>query len=228
MSHMAQKMAKAVGLTTRQEQLLELVLRQPYILDTFYLSGGTALSSWYLHHRDSEDLDFFTTHPFDYDQLIRLFKNAGNELQYRTVIFNEDYGFLSCNFRYSDNTFLKLDFNNYTRILLEKGLNWKGLEIDSLYDIAVNKLDTIFTRPRTRDYVDLYFIFQTYKVSLNQMIRDIPKKFSEVIDPLQLAKNFLKVTEYTDLPKIYLPFDRQEMVKFYQKLALDLKPKIFK
>ncbi|MDD4310358.1 MAG: nucleotidyl transferase AbiEii/AbiGii toxin family protein, partial [Candidatus Cloacimonetes bacterium] len=29
------------------------------VLDGFYLTGGTALDRFYLHHRYSEDLDFF-------------------------------------------------------------------------------------------------------------------------------------------------------------------------
>ena len=53
-------MAEGTGLTPRQKQFLEVVLRAPYIIKTFYLSGGTALSSWYLHHRESYDLDFFS------------------------------------------------------------------------------------------------------------------------------------------------------------------------
>ena len=30
-------------------------------IDDFYLAGGTALSLYYFHHRQSLDLDFFTT-----------------------------------------------------------------------------------------------------------------------------------------------------------------------
>ena len=29
-------------------------------IDNFYLAGGTALSLFYFHHRQSDDLDFFT------------------------------------------------------------------------------------------------------------------------------------------------------------------------
>ncbi|MCX6705017.1 MAG: nucleotidyl transferase AbiEii/AbiGii toxin family protein [Candidatus Woesebacteria bacterium] len=57
---MGKKMAEGTGLTPRQKQFLDVVLRETYIVKTFYLSGGTALSSWYLHHRESYDLDFFS------------------------------------------------------------------------------------------------------------------------------------------------------------------------
>jgi len=42
-----------------QQQFLEFASKQDYISKNFYLTGGTALAAFYLHHRMSEDLDFF-------------------------------------------------------------------------------------------------------------------------------------------------------------------------
>ena len=39
------------------EQILEKLSNK---VDKFYLAGGTALSWFYFHHRESYDLDFFT------------------------------------------------------------------------------------------------------------------------------------------------------------------------
>lgn len=36
---------------------------QTTLADSFYLTGGTALSAFYLEHRYSVDLDFFTSDP---------------------------------------------------------------------------------------------------------------------------------------------------------------------
>ena len=83
---MAQKMAQGTGLSLRQKQFLGVVLRQPYILDNFYLSGGTALSSWYLHHRESYDLDFFTQRPFDGERIAIWVKNHQEILDYQNQI----------------------------------------------------------------------------------------------------------------------------------------------
>jgi len=58
-------------------------------------------------------------------------------------------------------------------------------------------------------------------------MRDVKKKFSERIDTLQLAKNFLKVVEYTDLPTMLIPFDRKDMDNFYADLARSLKKDVF-
>lgn len=50
-------MAKTI-LTNKQQILLNLISRQKDLISSFYLSDGTALSEYYLHHRLSEDLDF--------------------------------------------------------------------------------------------------------------------------------------------------------------------------
>ncbi|MEK7458532.1 MAG: nucleotidyl transferase AbiEii/AbiGii toxin family protein, partial [Patescibacteria group bacterium] len=47
-------------LTPNQHKLLECAAQSSGIVDTFYLTGGTALAEFYLHHRLSEDLDFFS------------------------------------------------------------------------------------------------------------------------------------------------------------------------
>jgi len=44
-----------------QRELLLKLLENEIIEKSFFLTGGTALSVFYLGHRISEDLDFFTT-----------------------------------------------------------------------------------------------------------------------------------------------------------------------
>ena len=47
-------MAKSI-LTPFQKDVLELVSKNPIFTKNFYLTGGTALSEFYLRHRESED-----------------------------------------------------------------------------------------------------------------------------------------------------------------------------
>jgi len=54
-----------VTLTPTQEQILTIIADEPYFSKTFYMTGGTALSAFYYHHRESEDIDLFTQQPFD-------------------------------------------------------------------------------------------------------------------------------------------------------------------
>lgn len=44
-------------LTPAQEKVIRLVAREPRLAE-LYLSGGTALAAYHLHHRISDDLDF--------------------------------------------------------------------------------------------------------------------------------------------------------------------------
>ena len=142
--------------------------------------------------------------------------------------FDEDFGFLTVHFRYPDHSRLKIDFNQYSRKKLQKGVIWRGLEIDSFVDIAVNKLSTISISPRGRDYIDFYLIEIKRKFAIDTLLRQTKKKFGEEIDSIQLAKNFLKVSEYTDFPKMLIPLDEANMLRFYERCAGGLRSRILK
>ncbi|MEW6607226.1 MAG: nucleotidyl transferase AbiEii/AbiGii toxin family protein [bacterium] len=47
-------------LTKSQKKLLKEISLFSAMKNDFFLTGGTALSAFYLQHRYSEDLDFFT------------------------------------------------------------------------------------------------------------------------------------------------------------------------
>ena len=47
-------------LSENQKKFLKLLSEEKSICAHFYLTGGTALAEFYLHHRLSEDLDFFS------------------------------------------------------------------------------------------------------------------------------------------------------------------------
>ena len=53
-------MAPETILSENQQIILKLISSNSYIKDNFYLGGGTALADFYLKHRFSEDLDFFS------------------------------------------------------------------------------------------------------------------------------------------------------------------------
>lgn len=221
-------MEKGTGLSLRQKQFLAVVLQKEEILKQFYLSGGTALSSWYLHHRESYDLDFFSNQPFDGEKITHWIKQNVKKLEFQSLVINDDFGFYTFLFRYTDNSRFKVDFAHYTSKRLTKGMNWRGLEIDSMYEIAVNKTHTIRTHPRERDYIDLYFILKETNWNIDKLLIDADRKFDISTDSLQVAKHFLKATEITEFPKMLVPFDIKKMHLFYERLAGSLKSKILK
>ena len=228
MSLVADKMEKGAGLNFQQRQFLAVVSEEPLILKNFYLTGGTALSSWYLHHRESYDLDFFTENSFDYSQITNWLRAKQKEIGYRWMGVDEGFQFYTYYFRFPDNSRLKTDFGKYTSKRLQRGILWKGIEIDSLYDIAVNKTQMFLVKPRERDYIDLYFILQNTDWKIDKLLADVGAKFEIGYNPVQVAKNFFKAGEIIDYPKMLVPFDRKDMDKFYENLAKSLKKKIFK
>ena len=109
----------------------------------------------------------------------------------------------------------------YSSNVVPKDVSWVGgkgkkindtvvgkLQIDSIRDIAANKVHTIFMSPRDRDYIDLYFIIKSGNFSLNQLILDAKIKFDWHIDKLTLVSQLLRVKEIKVLetPKIIVPF----------------------
>jgi predicted nucleotidyltransferase component of viral defense system len=225
---MEQEMAQGAGLSLRQKQFLDLVLQTDEILKNFYLSGGTALSSWYLHHRESYDLDFLSDQPFNGEKITHWIKENEKNLQYQSLVFNDDFGFYTFLFRYTDNSRFKVDFAHYTSKRLTKGMDWKGLEIDSMYEIAVNKIHTIRTHPRERDYIDLYCILKETNWSIDKLLIDANRKFGFTTDILQVAKHFLQAAEVTEFPKLLIPFNKTDMQRFYERSAGKLRSKILK
>lgn len=57
-----------------------------------------------------------------------------------------------------------------------------GIEIDSLMDIAVNKVHAIATRTNARDFVDLYFIVKKTGQTVADLIKTARNKFDFYID----------------------------------------------
>ena len=216
-------MAPGTGLTVQQRKFLTVAVREKYLLENFYLTGGTALSSWYLHHRESFDLDFFSKKSFDTDRLEAWIVNNKDQFGYQFYHHDEDFGFSTFILRYKDDSILKVDFNHYCPTILKKPTIWQGLRVDSLYDIAVNKVKTISTLPRGRDYIDFFLIIKKTGWSEAKLRVDANKKFMSETDILSVIKNYLKVTELIDTPKLLIDFDRKEMENFYNNLANGLR-----
>lgn len=55
--------------STDQRDVIVSLINQGILGDNFFLTGGTALAVFYLHHRRSNDLDFFTLKPTDLSEI---------------------------------------------------------------------------------------------------------------------------------------------------------------
>lgn len=212
-------MGEISNLTTEQKIILDEVKQDSFFRDQFYFTGGTALSSAYLNHRHSEDLDFFTEKKFDNRIVFTLIsdwsKKHNFSLQSRFVevvyIFN---------LTFSDKTEIKVDFSYYPYKRIEKGQVIGGIVVDSLTDIAVNKLLTITQRSEVKDFVDLYFILQKYTVW--DLMEGVKMKFKTKIEPLLLGSDFLRVDDFDLLPKMITPLSLDELKSFFRKKAKEV------
>lgn len=223
-------MAKTI-LTPQQLNFLELAGSEKQITKRFYLTGGTALAEFYLQHRLSYDLDFFCEKEEVEPEIVEVFlKKVSSKLSVIKIKRSQFLGLFSYTLVYKDHQELKIDFNYYPFPRITKDLMFENIEIDSLYDIAANKLHTIFMKPRNRDYFDLYFILKNKNYSLEKLIIDAKIKFDWHIDRINLASQFLRVKELgvKDLPKILVPFKQKDMESFYLKLVKSLEKDIFK
>lgn len=220
-------MGKTSLLTPIQKRFLALVLKEPYLLKRFYWTGGTVLSEFYLKHRESEDIDLFSEHEIHLPSVNKFVSISAARLGARKVAQRRFLGLHTYlyEFPYSK---LKVDFNYYPFPRINIGTRWNGLAIDSLEDIAVNKIQTISTKARARDFVDLYFIFKKENFSLERSVSLAKAKFDWNIDRVQLGETLSRVVTHHDLPTMLVPFDRKDMENFFLKLAKSLETEIFK
>jgi hypothetical protein len=101
--------------------------------------------------------------------------------------------------------------------------------VESLFDLAVNKAQTLASQPRARDFIDLYFILQAQKDwSLEGLLQQAHEKFEMFVDPIQLGQNLLQVRHLQDLPIMLKRFNLKEIQNFFLHEAKKLKEKVLK
>ena len=190
-------------LSPNQRNILDLISKDGMIGRSFYLTGGTALAEFYLDHRLSEDLDFFSEKEFDPQSISTFFAKIKKNANIKTVSieqsFNRSLFFLSL----EDEKCIKTEFTHFPFPQIEKGKRINEMNIDSLVDIAVNKVFTIYQNPRLRDFIDLFCILEKEKEwTISNLVEKVRIKFDHHIDPIQLSAQFVKVEMLKDYPKM--------------------------
>lgn len=145
--------------------------------DDFYLAGGTALALQ-IGHRDSIDFDFFSKKEIDTEKLFDKIKNnfrdrkvlkIQEEENTLTVLIDEE---------------IKLSFFTYSYSLLFDLIAEENIFLASIEDITCMKLSAILSRASNKDYIDLYYIFQSK--SLDEILKLTTKKFPDIDENLIL------------------------------------------
>lgn len=212
-------MGKIHLFSKEQKIILDEVKKSEFLSTNFYFTGGTALSTFYLQHRYSDDLDFFSYQKFDKQAIFALVEKWSKKYNFTFESrFVEVVYIFTLVFKNKAN--LKLDFSNYPYKQLKKPALIDNFFVDSLTDIAVNKLLTITQRNDVKDFVDLYYLLQQFSVwDLREGVRI---KFNMEIEPLLLASDLLKVEDFDYLPRMNKEISLEELKSFFREKAKEI------
>lgn len=211
-----------------QIKLLSLFFTSPFA-KPFFLTGGTALSAFYLAHRESQDLDFFSLESFDTLTLRTTIQEIANKttstmtMHLRSQTFNEI--FLE---NKKEGWMQKIDIVQEQPKHFGKITKIDNIPVDSLINITTNKILAIFGRLEPKDYIDLFIIFTQTKLSFDKMF-ELAKQKDMGLSEFYFANIITDVDKFKTLPKMKIPFDKEAFLQFYQdlsrKLLLKIKPK---
>lgn len=217
-----------------QKKILEVFADKA---ENFALSGGTALELYYLHHRFSSDLDFFSPE-YDLSEIKKLTsafsKHTGNKLKLETE-FNASgkakVRFYTMPLKNSDRP-LKIDFIEdvfFSKPIIKKFQKVPVYSVNNIYMqkiIAVSgfpfgvdeigKEVRIGRREEARDAFDIY-MFSKKILPLHIFLRDVPQYLQRGIVHWYrtFARQDIKLS-LLDLDIYDKHFDSQEMVIYIE------------
>jgi hypothetical protein len=128
----------------------------------FFLTGGSALGIFYLDHRLSYDLDFFTTEagPIQWHLLENQVLAIVEEMQAKSRAITAAPEFHRFEItRGSERELLDFVLERVPQVDPQKA-QVGVIRVDTIREIAVNKLCTLLSRCELKDVIDLYFLQQ--------------------------------------------------------------------
>ena len=194
----------------------------------YYLTGGTALSAFYLQHRHSDDLDFFTRKRDPLEKDFRDFQDILTSIG--MVITSQDvtgsYARLFASSENQKGSALKLEFARDVPAMMAPPKIHNQIVVDSFEDIAVNKVCTILSRTfEVKDFCDLFFILTESRYELDYLIgraREKEAAFDEEEGILAFATNLLTVAEFELLPQMIKSISLEYLRRYFVPIAEDL------
>lgn len=214
-------------LTPYQKEILALLGADKDFSNNFYFTGGTALAEYYLKHRYSEDLDFFTKQEVDNLWLTTITKFLKGKLKANKVDIQQSFNRNLVFFTHKTEI-LKTEFTYFPFPQITSPRVIDGIKIDSLVDIAVNKFFTIYQNPSARHFIDLYLIIKSKKVKWEDLSGLARKKFDTHIDPIQLGSQLVTAEDVQDFPRMIVKLSDLEWRNYFISQAKQLKSKIAK
>lgn len=183
-------------------ELLRQLSQEPFLKDC-RLVGGTALALQY-GHRSSIDLDFFGSFDIDGDEMLRILSNYGNVARQKTTT----------NIRIFTINDIKVDIVNYSIYSwLDEPVVEEGFRLASPRDIAAMKINAIEGRGSKKDFIDMYFLLQHYK--LEEILDFYAQKYPNFSYYRALMSlTYFVDAEKFDMPTMFVDFDWEQCKSF--------------
>ena len=211
------------GFTPFQKLVFDKISQEKSLRKMFYFGGGTALSVFYLNHRYSVDLDFFSEKEFDKNVVIKFINSIASQLKTSVKMTKKEM--VMWFELQKDNETLKVDFLNFPYPRIAKGSVYQNIDIDSSLDIGTNKLLLLNLTEEPKDYVDLYFILKE-KCSIWDLIEAAKIKFKLDLDLISLGEDFMNAEKIKFLPQMIKSLTLDELKSFFKLQAKKLGAKI--
>lgn len=201
-------------LTPPQRWFLDRLAQSDFV-EQLYLTGGTALSAFHLHHRESEDLDLFFRRPFD-ARAVTQWVSSVSDTEAVPHRVQQRLGFLVT----VAGGPLKVEFVHYDFDHLEVPVARHGaVRVDGLRDICANKLSALIERVEAKDYADLLFLLRRPGVTVETAMEDCRAKFGWPGLRYALQAAFARVDQLPIWPELEPPIAIDEARTAFREFA---------
>jgi predicted nucleotidyltransferase len=186
----------------------------------FFLTGGTALAAFYLGHRLSDDLDLFTLDDEAFGKLETELGRLGREMHWEVATTLTSPALRRVVFTSQGGEELRVDLVRDIDVQFGEHEQTEGVILDSLLNIAVNKVTTVFGRAAIKDFVDLYVLLKRgYHL---EALFDLAKQKDAGFTPFYFGTMLRQIHRVKTMPVMLTPVTLAELIAFYDPLADDL------
>jgi hypothetical protein len=183
----------------------------------FFLTGGTALTAYYLHHRLSVDLDLFTLDDLALREAAVLIPQLATDLGCRIGRARETEHFRQFLLEPEAAPPLQIDLVREFGPQYGQHKRYGDVIVDSVENIGANKLTAILGRSEPKDFVDLYFLLHA-GCSFDDLLEMAQEK-DLGLQPFFLAGALRQVLHFQHLPTTTPPLALSDLQAFIIALS---------
>ena len=186
-----------------------------------YLTGGTALGRFYLHHRSSDDLDFFTNADPEFGRYVKdLYKRIDTvfRIDKEQTLIAEDFTRF---FVVMDDLSLKVEMVNDVHYRCGEPIKYRYGLIDTPSNILANKLSAICGRDEPKDVFDIVHLALNYSFNWREIFSHTRQKaVINEIDVIQRLHDF-STELFSNVRWITEPIDIETVSVYIRKISDD-------